>query len=101
MGELLGVDVQLSPGFDDSSEAYQKVIVKKKVSRKLESTLTQSMGKKSATEAKLRYRLTDRVSGVSSWTGVEHGESADSTTGLTSRNQDKVGLDFEYKFEFK
>lgn len=101
VGALIDADVQLSPGFDDSNEAYQKVIVKKKISRKLESTLTQSIGKKSETEAKLRYRLTDRVSGVASWTGVERGETSDANTGLTYRNQDKVGLDFEYKFEFK
>lgn len=96
----LGVEVQLSPGFDDTNEAYQKVVIKKQFNRRLEASGSQSLGKKSETEAKLRYRVTDRVSGVVSWQGVERGETSDST-GQQSGNQDKVGLDFEYKFEFK
>lgn len=96
----LGVDVQLSPGFDDTNEAYQKVVIKKQFNRKFEALGSRSLGRKAETEAKLRYRLTDRVSSVVSWQGAELGETTDST-GQQSRNLDKVGLDFEYKFEFK
>lgn len=92
--------VQLSTGFDDTNEAYQKVIINRKFGRKLEVSGSQAVGRKSETEAKLRYRVTDRVSGVVSWQGIERGETSDSTI-QQSRNQDKVGLDFEYKFEFK
>ncbi len=99
VGDLLGVDVQLSTGFDDTNEAYQKVIIKKKINRKLEATGSQSNGKKSETEAKVRYRVTDRVSGVVTWTGADRSETSD-TTVEPGRNQ-RVGLDFEYKFEFK
>lgn len=94
------LNVQFSTGFDDTNEAYSKVIIKRKIGRKLEASGSQALGKKSETEAKLRYRMTDRVSGVVSWQGVERGETTD-LTGQQSRNQDKVGLDFEYKFEFK
>lgn len=94
------LNVQFSTGFDDTNEAYSKVIIKRKFGRKLEASGSQAVGKKSETEAKLRYRMTDRVSGVVSWQGVERGETSD-LTGQQSRNQDKVGLDFEYKFEFK
>ncbi len=94
------LNVQFSTGFDDTNEAYSKVIIKRKFGRKLEASGSQAVGKKSETEAKLRYRMTDRVSGVVSWQGVERGETTD-LTGQQSRNQDKVGLDFEYKFEFK
>ncbi|MDX9730395.1 MAG: translocation/assembly module TamB domain-containing protein, partial [Bdellovibrionales bacterium] len=96
----LGVDVQLSPGFDDTNEAYQKVIIKKQFNRRLDVSGSQSLGKRSETEAKVRYRVTDRISGVLSWQGVDRGETSDST-GQQSRNLDKVGLDFEYKLEFK
>lgn len=96
----LGVDVQLSPGFDDTNEAYQKVVIKKQFNRKLDFSGSQSLGKKSETEAKLRYRFTDRISGVVSGQVVDRGETSDST-GQQFRNSDKVGLDFEYKFEFK
>lgn len=96
----LGVDVQLSPGFDDTNEAYQKVVIKKQFNRKLDFSGSQSLGKKSETEAKLRYRFTERISGVVSGQVVDRGETSDSS-GQQFRNSDKVGLDFEYKFEFK
>lgn len=101
VADLLDAKVRLSSGFDDTyGEAYQKVIIEKKFSRKLEASGSQSSGRKAETEAKLRYRVTDRASGVVTWTGVEHGEGSDSS-GQQYRNQDRLGLDFEYKFEFK
>jgi hypothetical protein len=48
----LGVDVQLSPGFDDTNEAYQKVVIKIPVNRKLELSGSQTLGKKPETEAR-------------------------------------------------
>lgn len=96
----LGVDVQLSPGFDDTNGDYQKVILKIPVNRKLELSGSQTLGKKPETELVLRYRFTDRVSGVLRGQLQDRGEVSDST-GQQSRNSEKAGLDFEYKFEFK
>lgn len=96
----LGVDVQLSPGFDDTNEAYQKVVIKKQFNRRLDVSGSRSLGKKSETEAKLRYRFTDRVSGVISGQVIDQSETSD-TSGQQFRSSEKVGLDFEYKFEFK
>jgi translocation and assembly module TamB len=94
------VDVQLSTGFDASNESYQKVVIKKKITRKLESSYSQAVGNRSGTEAKIRYRVTDRVSGVASWVAADRAEATDAAI-QQSPNQNKVGLDFEYKFEFK
>jgi translocation and assembly module TamB len=96
----LGVDVQLSPGFDDTNEAYQKVVIKKQFNRRLDVSGSRSLGKKSELEAKLRYRFTDRVSGVVSGQVIDQSETSDSS-GQQFRSSEKVGLDFEYKFEFK
>jgi len=92
--------VQLSPGFDDTNEAYQKVVIKKQFNRRLDVSGSRSLGKKSETEAKLRYRFTDRVSGVISGQVIDQSETSD-TSGQQFRSSEKVGLDFEYKFEFK
>ncbi len=96
----LGVDVQLSPGFDDTNGDYQKVVVKIPVNRKLDLSASQTLGKKPESELVLRYRFTDRVSGVLRGQFLDRGEVSDST-GQQSRNSEKAGLDFEYKFEFK
>lgn len=96
----LGFDVQLSPGFDDTNEAYQKVVVKKQFNRRLDVSGSSSLGKKSEAEVKLRYRLTDRVSGVISGQMINQSETSD-VSGQQFRNSEKYGLDFEYKFEFK
>ncbi len=96
----LGVDVQLSPGFDDTNGDYQKVVVKIPVNRKLDLSASQTLGKKPESELVLRYRFTDRVSGVLRGQFQDRGEVSDST-GQQFRNSEKAGLDFEYKFEFK
>ncbi|CAN5686645.1 hypothetical protein BH10BDE1_BH10BDE1_00830 [soil metagenome] len=89
------VDVQLATGVDT-----QKVVIKKKLTRKLESSYSQAVGNRSGNEAKIRYRVTDRVSGVASWVSSDRSEVTDSNI-QQSPTQNKVGLDFEYKFEFK
>lgn len=96
----LGVDVQLSPGFDDTNGDYQKVILKIPVNRKLDLSASQTLGKTPESEVVLRYRFTDRVSGVLRGQFLDRGEVSDST-GQQFRNSDRGGLDFEYKFEFK
>lgn len=98
----LGFETQLSPGFDQTGEAYSRVTVKKQFTKKLEASASQSVGKKQNEKAaKVRYRLTDRVSAVGSWEGIDQGETSASSTTQTQRNPDKFGFDFEYKFEFK
>ena len=96
----IGLDVQYSAGFDKTDESAQRIIVKKEFNRKLGVSGSQTWGKKLKTEGRAHYRLTDKTSVVVSVEGQESGETTD-TTDQEGRNQNKVGLDFEYKFEFK
>lgn len=96
----LGVDVQFSAGFDDAQAAVQKIIVSRQFSQKLDISASQSFGKQRETEAKVRYRLNDRLSLVGSWQGREYEETSTDTTQVET-TPNKLGLDVEYKFEFK
>jgi translocation and assembly module TamB len=97
--EKLGFDVQFSTGYDDSSNTQQKVIVSRQFKNNVDVTGSYSFGKSKETEAKLRYRLNEKVSVIGSWQGRDYTETGDQT--LLQRNPNKVGLDLEYKIEFK
>lgn len=98
--DKLGFDVQFSPGYDDTNSSTQKVIVSRQFSPKLGVQASQSFGKSRDTEAKVRYRLTEKISVVGSWEGRDYSESGDQVQ-TAEKNPNKVGLDVEYKFEFK
>ncbi|HRK06659.1 MAG TPA: translocation/assembly module TamB domain-containing protein [Pseudobdellovibrionaceae bacterium] len=100
IGRQFGLDVQLSHGCDENNECAPKVTAAKRINQRLSVSGTRSFGKRQETDAKLNYRLTDRVSVVGSWQGNEFNEQAEQG-GQNARNQDRLGLDFEYKFEFK
>ena len=95
--ERTGFDVQFAPGFDESA-ATQKIIVRKQFSNKLSVAASQSMGSQRASDAEVRYRLNDRVSGIFSWQNADNLDTLDKTQ---SQEQNQFGLDLEYKFEFK
>ncbi len=98
--EQIGLNVQYSAGFDKTDESAQRIIVKKEFNRKLGVSGSQTWGKKLKTEGRAHYRLSDKTSVVVSVQGQESGDTAD-TTDQEGRSQNKLGLDFEYKFEFK
>jgi hypothetical protein len=100
IGRQFGLDVQLSHGCDENNECAPKFTAAKRINQRLSVSGTRSFGKRQETDAKLNYRLTDRVSVVGSWQGNEFNEQAEQG-GQNARNQDRLGLDFEYKFEFK
>lgn len=101
MQKDLGVDVQFSAGYDDTNNAVQKIIVSRQVTPKFGITGSQSIGKNRETEAKMRYRLNDRLSVVGSYQGRQYDETSDSTKLQQMQTPNKFGLDLEYKFEFR
>ena len=101
--DTLGFEVQFSSGFDDATNsAIQKVIISRQINKKLVVSGSEALGTTRETEAKLRYRLTDRFSLVGSWLGRDYSETQDDPNQpLIEKNPSKIGLDVEYKFEFK
>lgn len=98
--ESTGFDVQLAPSFDETNSAVQKVIITRQFTPDLGVTASRSFGKKSETDARLRYRLNERLSVVGSWKGTENQEVSDQATSPNA-SQSNVGVDLEYKIEFK
>jgi translocation and assembly module TamB len=99
--EATGFDVQLAPSFDETNVAVQKVIASKQFTPKLGVTASRSFSKKSETEARVRYRLNERLSVVGSWKGTDYQEVTDQTTSQDKGLNNNIGLDLEYKVEFK
>lgn len=100
--DRFGIDLQFSPGFDDTTNtAVQKIIVSRQFNPKLGVTASRSLSNRvGETEAKVRYRLNERVSLVGTWQGRENEEITD-VTAKVQQNPNRLGLDVEYKFEFK
>jgi translocation and assembly module TamB len=104
--DRFGVNLQFSAGFDDTStSAVQKIIVSRQINKKLDVSATKGLGKVGETEAKIRYRLNEKLSLVGSYVGRQNDEvSSDTSTSTTStldKNLNRFGLDVEFKFEFK
>lgn len=97
--DKLGFDVQFSTGYDDTGNTQQKVIVSKQFSNVLGVSGSRAFGGASESEARLRYRLNDKISVM----GVYQGRDFSETSNLNQqqRNPDRIGADIEYRVEFK
>ena len=98
-----GFDVSLTSSFDDTTNGtVPKVIASRQFTPKFSVSASRSFGQEPKTDAKLRYRLSQKLSALGSWEGLDRSE-----TGTPAAQQqdnstlNKVGLDLEYKFEFK
>ncbi|MCM2283062.1 MAG: translocation/assembly module TamB, partial [Bdellovibrionaceae bacterium] len=97
--DVTGFDVSATVD-DVNSVAVPKITASRKFTPKFGVRASQSLGNSRKTEAKAEYQLSRGISVVGSWEGQDRQESVD-TTGQTQENQDKFGLDLEYRFEFK
>ena len=98
--ERLGFDVQFSTGFDDSNTTVQKIVASRQVTPNLGVTAGYALGKSQSTEAKVRYRLNERLSLIGAYQGNNYTET-NIQQQVTNQDPNKFGLDIEYKFEFK
>ena len=98
--DKLGFDVQFSTAFDESNVSVQKIVATRQFNPKVGVTASRSLGKSPETEAKVQYRLTDRVFLIGSWLGKDYSEATDNLS-TADKNPNKVGLDVEYKVQFK
>ena len=103
--DRFGANLQFSSGFDANTQsAVQRIIVSRQVNKRVDISATQAIGKVGETEAKVRYRLNEKMSLIGSWLGKQSEEntsSSDPTITPLQKNLNRFGLDVEYKFEFK
>ncbi len=97
--KITGFDVSASVD-DVNSVAVPKITASRKFTPKFGVRASQSLGNTRRTEAKAEYQLSRGVSIVGSWEGQDRQEAIDATA-RNQENQDKFGLDLEYRFEFK
>lgn len=96
--ERTGFELQFDPSIEESA-VVQRIVLKRQFTNKLGVTASQSLGTKRGSDAEIRYRLNDKISGVLSWQSREDAETSEKNTMQQEKN--RFGLDLEYKFEFK
>jgi translocation and assembly module TamB len=96
--EQTGFDVQFSADFDDSNNSTTKIVASRRFGQKLSVSGSRSLGKTPETQGKVQYRLTDKFSVIGSAQTKDYTETAVTTT---EKEPTKLGLDFEYRFQFK
>lgn len=96
--EKTGFEIQFDPSIEESA-VVQRIVLKRQFTNKLGVTASQSLGNKRGSDAEIRYRLNEKVSGVLSWQSREEADTSEKNTKQQEKN--RFGLDLEYKFEFK
>lgn len=98
--ERLGFDVQFSTGFDETNTTVQKIVASRQITSNLGVSAGYALGKSQSKEAKIRYRLNERLSLVGAYQGNDYTET-NIQQQQVENNPNLFGLDVEYKFEFK
>lgn len=96
----LGVDVKFSPGFDTKNVAVPRVTVSKDLTKKINASATSSFSDEQTYDVRLQYLFNEKLSAVGTYERSEAPEGGGVTTGAGSQ-QEVLGLDLEYKVEFK
>lgn len=96
-----GVDVGFSTTFDSDNSSVPQVTVGKQISPKIGAKVIHSRGKEPKVDAQIFWDLNRNWSFVGSWEGKTEDNPTDRTTNDRTNNNNSVGVDLEYKMEFK
>ncbi len=98
MNDKLGIDLDISSTYnDDQSKPIPVVTLKKKIGRKFDATASRTIETKATNSFKLEYKLNRNLGIIGSFTQ----EEGKDTTNSDNDSGEALGLDFEYKLEFK
>ena len=98
--ERLNMDVQFSSAFDDQNNiAVPKVTIRKKITKKLLISVSQTTGQSNQSEGRMTYELNNQLSTIFRVTNFSEQPDASDNSGLNRQNN-PVGIDLEYKLEF-
>lgn len=95
-----GISLRFNSAVDSSDEniTVPKVEVSKKWGSRLETKASRTFGKTLKNDAKVQYKINDKVSVIGSW---EYENSTDNSEFNNADKEDVFGVDLEYKIEFK
>ena len=96
----LDVDVQFSSAFDDQNNvAVPKVTIRKKITKKLLISVSQTTGQSNQSEGRVTYELNNQLSTIFRVTNFSEQINASDNSNLIRQNN-PVGIDLEYNLEF-
>lgn len=96
-----GINVRFGSAVDDATQTVApKVIVSKQWSPKFNTSASRTVGNVVSQDVKAEYQLNRNVSVIGSWEGKEFTEEQ-KTTEQTSKSTDILGLDLQYRMEFR
>jgi translocation and assembly module TamB len=99
--DRLGVNVQFTSSFDSTRNiSVPKVTVSRKLSNKVNASLSRALGEQDTNEAKLQYLINQNVSAIGSYQDTSNLQSQ-GINGGENRKENIFGLDLEFKKEFK
>lgn len=97
--ETFGVNVQLSSSYDDTKNvSVQKITLSKKLSDRVNLSASRVQGQQNSNEYKLRYLFNSSVSAVGTY---EERQASETSSTIDKKSESILGVDLEYKREFK
>lgn len=97
-----GVEIQFSSTNDDTKNiSLQRVTLSKKITDKVRAAATQVSGNYSAQEYTLQYNFTESVSAIGRYEDRKPNETTGNIENSVKENQSILGLDLEFRREFK
>ena len=96
----LDMDIQFSSSFDDQNNtAMPKVTFRKKLTKELQISVSQTTGQAQQSEGRVTYEFNPQLSTIFRITNFSEQTNASDNTNLNRQNN-PVGVDLEYKVEF-
>lgn len=98
--ETIGLNIDISAVIDDENTISPKVSMSRQFTPKFGMSISRTQGKAPSNEMKFEYKFNREFSVIGQVQQLEaDGTSSDSAD--TIQTQEKLGLDLEYKFQFK
>jgi translocation and assembly module TamB len=100
--QQFGVDFQVSSVYDDTrNTSTQTITLSKKLSERLKASASRLTGETDATAFKLQYSITPNVSAIGSYENRQVQDQSLLQTGQANQYESILGLDLEFKKEFR
>lgn len=98
--EATGLELRVTPSYDDNV-SVQRITLSKKLSDRIRASATQVTGNRSAKEFSIQYNLTQSVSAIGRYEDRQPSENSSIIDKTSNENQSILGIDLEFKKEFK
>lgn len=100
--QQFGVDFQVSSTYDDTrNTSTQTITLSKKLSERLKASASRLSGQTDATAFRLQYSLTPNVSAIGSYENRQVQDQSLLQTGQANQFESILGIDLEFKQEFR